>query len=707
MTNSWCSNGKYSKAISPFPKPQFNKCPGYAKIIMTKKEVTDYYLNGLGKDYLCKLTSNPLFFVGSKHKREDYEALKLLFKPNQVKVAVMCAQLNRTKLAKKKAEEAKQTARVNVNKGPKEWCLPQNKYQRNIPFHKLEDGNKCPSNTEEISKEKALDLILTKYDGYLNQIIVSGTICDDTYKNYKYLREMIREEKNLDCNKIKAELLKKNQEKKQKAIDQKKAEEEAKIKALAEKLAKEEIAKQLRKKELAKKKENQTSSQNKLSKTKEEALFVVKVLKEYVKTDNDLDILEIGDLLNNYTTQVNKGWSDKTISSYDKLFKYASSDKNFIKYLDKKKTEQKQKYEREVLQLKNELKSSQKLLSNYIKKNLGTDEANSALELAKKAKSILKKFNYKEAIQLKVKISKWRSKNGFTKNNKKEKTKIKRVVSKTPNVSNIKKEKGKYPEFLKDKYWFKSKSVNGYSYKNGVNCKKIVKDMKNDWLTFFNFNESNIISYSRSNEELDGFRFSIRAYEKNRNFIFGYSIKNGNGYKKNIGYTRYTDTEVPDEIIIHENFNTGSLKRIMLYNQKHQILVGKKIIQTIDKDIEKDTFKVRFNWCSGQPPKVKLALSDEQALEKLRKNDKVRPKNNKNRSQIPCAPYGSKEDTFLNNLMAKKHKGKCMHATYGEMYYENQTRKMEQQIICHYSNGVKLTISAPLYYSSACSRYIN
>ena len=38
---------------------------------------------------------------------------------------------------------------------------------------------------------------------------------------------MIREEKNLDCNKIKAELLKKNQEK-QKAIDQKKAEEEAK-----------------------------------------------------------------------------------------------------------------------------------------------------------------------------------------------------------------------------------------------------------------------------------------------------------------------------------------------------------------------------------------------------------------------------------------------------------------------------------------------
>ena len=47
LTNSWCSNGKYDRAISPFPKRNFNKCPAYAKVIMTKKEVKDYYLNGL------------------------------------------------------------------------------------------------------------------------------------------------------------------------------------------------------------------------------------------------------------------------------------------------------------------------------------------------------------------------------------------------------------------------------------------------------------------------------------------------------------------------------------------------------------------------------------------------------------------------------------------------------------------------------------
>ena len=155
LTNSWCSNGKYSKAISPFPKPQFNKCPGYAKIIMTKKEVTDYYLNGLGKDYLCKLTSNPLFFVGSKHKREDYEALKLLFKPNQVKVAVMCAQLNRTKLAKKKAEEEAKIKAL-AEKLAKEEIAKQLKQKEEDARKKAEELAKQKALAEKKAKEEAL-----------------------------------------------------------------------------------------------------------------------------------------------------------------------------------------------------------------------------------------------------------------------------------------------------------------------------------------------------------------------------------------------------------------------------------------------------------------------------------------------------------------------------------------------------------------------
>ena len=152
LTNSWCSNGKYSKAISPFPKPQFNKCPGYAKKIMTTKEVENYYLNGLGKDYLCKITTHPLFF-SSDHKREDYKALKQLFKSKQVNVGLMCAQLNKTKLAEKKVEKTKQktlltgstisyaNSKLMSENFEDKNDLKVSDYDRNWIIEKLDNGN--------------------------------------------------------------------------------------------------------------------------------------------------------------------------------------------------------------------------------------------------------------------------------------------------------------------------------------------------------------------------------------------------------------------------------------------------------------------------------------------------------------------------------------------------------------------------------------
>ena len=52
------------------------------------------------------------------------------------------------------------------------WCLPQNKFQRNIPFHKFEDGVKCPSNTSQITHNQALNILLNKYDNYLNLSLI-------------------------------------------------------------------------------------------------------------------------------------------------------------------------------------------------------------------------------------------------------------------------------------------------------------------------------------------------------------------------------------------------------------------------------------------------------------------------------------------------------------------------------------------------------
>ena len=99
--NSWCSNGKYSSSITPFPKPTFNKCPAYAQVIMSLKEVEEYYIDGIGQEYLCKLVETPLFFAPtSTHKTESHRIIKKLFVNKQILVEETC-NLFRTQKIKK------------------------------------------------------------------------------------------------------------------------------------------------------------------------------------------------------------------------------------------------------------------------------------------------------------------------------------------------------------------------------------------------------------------------------------------------------------------------------------------------------------------------------------------------------------------------------------------------------------------------------
>ena len=722
LTNSWCSNGKYSTAISPFPKPQFNKCPGYAKIIMTKKEVTDYYLNGLGKDYLCKLTSNPLFFVGSKHKREDYEALKLLFKPNQVNVAVMCAQLNRTKSAKKKAEEAKQKATANVNKGPKDWCLPQNKYQRNIPFHKLEDGDKCPSNTYLITDKRALKILLIDYGGYINKIIESGDICNDTYKNYKYLRELIKDEKNLDCKKIIQKLADNKtkeslnialaQEKaeelaKQKTLAEKKAEEEARIRALAEKLAKEEIARQLkvkqkeeeakqkalaakkakedaaRKKALAKKKAEELAKQKaiaakkaeeeelkqrvlneKIQKIKDEAKFVVATLKEYVTTDNNkLDILEVSELLENYNNEMQKGWTDTTVEKYEELYDYVQKDEGFIEFSADKKSKQLAAYNEEIIQLREYLTTSQSDLKSFITKNLGSNNASKALKLAKETKQLLKDFEVNQAMTLKNNISTWKAMNGVAENKK---------------------------------YTFKILNKKTETKKQSVTKQVTEKKSKPQK------NTNKIINISKKDED----RFSFIGM---CSFTFEealYMLRNNNSPKKN-NYKKMlkkVDTEL------------ASIQR--KYDMKAIGTKAQKLIQD-NYNMAKNNVKKNQNLlliyikkCQYEFP-ISNALNTSPVVD----NDKdgtfekeYRKAENKKsksiRAGMKCVPFGAKEDHATNRVMAKIAKSYCTHVTKGKVYLEYMTGRYQGSVVCHYTNGNTMPISAPLYYKSGCSRYL-
>ena len=151
----------------------------------------------------------------------------------------------------------------------------------------------------------------------------------------------------------------------------------------------------------------------KIQKIKDEAQFIVATLKEYVTTDNNkLDILEVSELLENYNSEKQKGWSDTTVEKYEELYDYVQKDEGFIDFSAEKKRKQLAAYNEEIIQLREYLTNSQTKLKAFITKNLGSNNAKKALKLAKETKQILKDFDVTKAMSLKNNISTWKAMNG-------------------------------------------------------------------------------------------------------------------------------------------------------------------------------------------------------------------------------------------------------------------------------------------------------
>ncbi len=380
LTNSWCSSGKYSMAISPFPKPDSNKCPGYAKIIMSKKEVEEYYINGLGQEYLCtRIKSGDLF---KQKDREDYKAIIELIKGKDTK----CDQFFKNKLAEKKAEEE---ARIRALAEK----LAKEEIARDLIVKQKEEEEAkqkalAKKKAEELAKQKALAAKKAKEDKELKKALA------------KKKAEEIAKQKALAAKKAKED------KERKKALAKKKAEELAKQKAIAAKKAEEE---KLKKKAL----------NEKIQKIKDEANFVVASLKEYVTKDtNKLDILEVSELLENYNTEMQKGWSDKTLEKYEKLYDYVEKDQGFIDFSAEKKSKQLAAYNEEIIQLREYLTISLTKLKAFIAKNLGSKNAKKAVKLAKETKQILKDFEVSKAMTLKNNIATWKAMNGVEEDKK-------------------------------------------------------------------------------------------------------------------------------------------------------------------------------------------------------------------------------------------------------------------------------------------------
>ena len=95
-----------------------------------------------------------------------------------------------------------------------------------------------------------------------------------------------------------------------------------------------------------------------------------------------------------------KGWSDTTVEKYEELYDYVQKDEGFIEFSADKKSKQLAAYNEEIRQLREYLTTSQSDLKAFITKNLGSNNANKALKLAKETKQILKDFEVSKSITL-------------------------------------------------------------------------------------------------------------------------------------------------------------------------------------------------------------------------------------------------------------------------------------------------------------------
>ena len=120
----------------------------------------------------------------------------------------------------------------------------------------------------------------------------------------------------------------------------------------------------------------------------------------------------MSELLENFKSEKQKGWSSITIEKYEELREYVQKDRGFVNFSRKKKRKQLAAYNYEITQLREYLTNSQNELKAFITKNLGSNNVKDALKLAKETKHLLKDFDVNMAISIKNQISTWKAMNG-------------------------------------------------------------------------------------------------------------------------------------------------------------------------------------------------------------------------------------------------------------------------------------------------------
>ncbi len=332
--------------------------------------ITGHKLRSNKKWYSCKLTipkSNPRTIKRTQKEQINLKKYYLnLFK-----------KIQETAISELTETSHKVNLFVNVEHGISK--LEKNSLRISKQLKQKEDQAK--KKAEELAKQKAIAAKKAKEDAARRDALA------------KKEAEELAKQKAIAAKKAKEDAARRE------ALAKKEAEELAKQRALAAKKAEEE--------ELKKKALNE-----KVQKIKEESQFTLETLKEYVKTNNKLDILVVSELLENFKSEKQKGWSSMAVAKYEALREYVQKDRGFVNFSRKKKRKELAAYNKEITQLREYLTNSQNELKAFITKNFGANNVKDALRLAKDTKNILNDFDVNKAISIKNQISTWKAMQG-------------------------------------------------------------------------------------------------------------------------------------------------------------------------------------------------------------------------------------------------------------------------------------------------------
>ena len=440
-----------------------------------------------------------------------------------------------------------------------------------------------------------------------------------------------------------------------------------------------------------------------------EAKLLLPALKDFVRTPNDLDIIQVGVLFQSYEQLAVDGWSPDTLDAYQKLSAFVRSDEAFSNFLIKRIDDINLKREDELALLKQKMTEAEIVLKNFVAQNLGSSQSNSALTLAQGIKRMRKEFILEDALNLMDEIDAWRARNSLEQQSKNEYRILRSgvnallpsgqfndasskaleppppispaneqpvvddakvtgtTVEKTQKTIALETSKqasaddnnvSQFPTFLEEKYYFLSSDLRV----SGLSCDEVVTKAPHV-LHFIEFTKTEMLSYKRDKKGDYSRSLEDMNSEQKREVTYRMDDEDRFLFTTETYMSSETDGECKFSSTYGYHSDSGELTGIDCRKIECSIS-GKQNKWMAESETNLRCFRKDkvWNWCVGKPKKVTL--------------------------QRDFANYT--HYTFSN-----------------KQGYNSTLGKMEQSINCHYDNGEVITIGMYLWQTDGCDKRIS